>query len=341
MAAKDLTFGEIKGNIRLKKFMPVYLFHGDESYFIDQLTDLLIESALNESERDFNQTILYGADSTVAMVIDACRRYPMMAERQLVVVKEAQNLKNIDNLTNYVKNPLNSTVLVINYKNGKLDVRKKLVGEVAKTGIVFESKRIYENKVPDFIVKYLKEKQIGIDAQSTQILTDCIGNDLSKVINELDKLTIALPSGVQRITPELIEQNIGISKEFNNYELQRAIALGDILKANRIAMYFEQNPKNNPYIPTLNVLFAFFSNLIICHFDKDKSKQHIMQILGIRSEWDPRLNDYIVALKRYNPTKTMKNIALIREYDAKGKGVDNSGTPAGKLLIELVYKLTH
>jgi len=338
MATKELTFDEIKGNIRLKKFMPVYLLQGEESYYIDQLTDLLIESVLDDSERDFNQTILYGLDTNVGTLIDACRRYPMMAERQLVVLKEAQNLKNIDDLTAYVKNPLHSTVLVINYKHGKLDGRKKLTGEIAKTGIVFESKRLYENKVPDFIIKYLKEKQIEIDNQSAQILTDYLGNDLSKITNELNKLAIL---GIPRVTPDLIEQNIGISKEFNNFELQRAIALGNILKANRIAVYFEQNQKNNPYILTLLVLFTFFSNLMIIHFDKNKSKQNIMQLLGFRSEWDPRINDYMGALSRYNPTKTMKNISLIREYDAKGKGVDNSGTPAGKLLIELIYKLMH
>ncbi|MDR0547111.1 MAG: DNA polymerase III subunit delta [Dysgonamonadaceae bacterium] len=338
---KELSFEEIKGSIRLKKFMPVYLFQGDESYYIDHLTDLLLESVVDESERDFNQTVVYGLETDVATVINACRRYPMMAERQLVVVKEAQNLKNIDDLSHYVKNPLNSTVLVINYKYGKLDGRKKLTGEIAKAGIVFESKKMYDNQVPGFIVNYLKDKQIGIETQTAQILTDYLGNDLSKITNELDKLAITLPAENKRITPEIIEKNIGISKDFNNFELQRAIAFGDVLKANRIAQYFEQNQKNNPYILTLNVLFSFFSNLMICHFEQNKSKENLMPILGIRSAWDPRLNDYMDALRRYNAFKVMDNIALIREYDAKGKGFENPATPAGKLLIELIYKLMH
>ncbi|MCC8147227.1 MAG: DNA polymerase III subunit delta [Bacteroidales bacterium] len=337
--AKELSFDEIKGNIRLNKFMPVYLFQGEESYYIDALTNLLIESVLNDSERDFNQTIVYGMETDVASVINACKRYPMMSERQLVVVKEAQNLKNIDQLIHYVKNPLSSTVLVINYKYGKLDGRKKLAGEIAKVGIVYESKKIYENKVPDFIISYLRDKQINIPIQAAQILTDYLGNDLNKVVNELEKLTIALPSDETRISIDLIEKNIGISKEFNNYELQKAVANRDILKANRIAKYFDENPKNNPLILTLTVLFNFFTNLMICQFEKNQSKANLMQKLGFR--WDMQIVDYLEAAKYYKPMKTMKNIALIREYDAKGKGFGNSSTSQGKLLIELLYKLMH
>lgn len=337
--AKELSFAEIEGNIQSRKFMPVYLFQGEESYYIDALTTLLIQSVLDESERDFNQTIVYGLETDVATIINACKRYPMMAERQLVVVKEAQSLKNIDNLIHYVKNPLNSTVLVINYKYGKLDGRKKLAGEIAKVGVVFESKKIYENKVPDFIISYLKKKQIGIPVQTAQLLTDYLGNDLSKIVNELEKLSIALPSNETRITPELIEKNIGISKEFNNYELQKAVAQQDILKANRIAKYFEENPKNNPLLVTLTVLFGFFTNLMICQFEKDQSKSNLMQKLGFR--WDMQIVDYLEAMKRYKPLKTMKNIALIREYDAKGKGFGNNSVSQGKLLVELLYKLMH
>jgi len=336
--AKDLNFNEIKGNIQLKKFMPVYLFQGEEGYYIDQLTDMLIDTVLDESERDFNQTILYGLETNVGAVINACRRYPMMAERQLVVIKEAQQLKNIDELVHYVNNPLHSTILVINYKYGKLDGRKKLSGEIAKVGIVYESKKLYERDIPDFIINYLRGKQIGIGRQTTQILTDYLGTDLSKIINELDKLIIAL-AGEKQVTDILVEQNIGISKDFNNYELQKAIAAGDVLKANRIARYFEENQKNNPLIMTLNVLFGFFSNLMICHYEKDKSKTHLMATLGMK--WDFQIIDYVEAIKRYNPRKTMENIALIREYDARGKGFKNASVPPGQLLIELIYKLMH
>jgi len=336
--AKDLNFNEIKGNIQSRRFMPVYLFQGEEAYYIDQLTDMLIDTVLDESEKDFNQTIFYGLETNVAAVISACRRYPMMAERQLVVVKEAQHLKNIDELVHYVNNPLSSTVLVINYKYGKLDGRKKLSGEIAKIGIVYESKKLYDRDIPDFIISYLREKQISIQRQTTQILTDYLGTDLSKITNELDKLVIALAGGKQ-VTDTLVEQNIGISKDFNNYELQKAIAAGDVLKANRIARYFEENQKNNPLVMTLTVLFGFFSNLMICHYEKDKSKPHLMATLGMK--WDFQISDYVEAMKRYNPRKTMENIALIREYDARGKGFKNASVPAGQLLIELIYKLMH
>jgi DNA polymerase-3 subunit delta len=337
--AKDLSFNEIKGNIQMRKFMPVYLFQGDESYYIDQLTDLLMESVVDEAERDFNQTLFYGIETDVATVINACKRYPMMSERQLVVVKEAQGLKNIDDLIHYVKKPLASTVLVINYKHGKLDGRKKLSTEIDKTGVVFESKKVYENKMPDFIVGYLKGKQLGIDIQTAQVLTDYLGNDLSKVINELDKLLIALPANQKRITAELIEKNTGISKDFNNFELQKAVAMRDRVKAHRIALYFEQNQKNNPYVVTLALLFGFFANLMICQYETDRSKANLMRALGFK--WDMQITDYLEAIKNYKPAKAMKNIALIREYDAKGKGVGNSSVPPGKLLIELLYKLMH
>lgn len=337
--AKELSFQEIQGNIQLKKFMPIYLFQGEEPYFIDVLTDLIINTALDESERDFNQTIVYGSETDVNFIINTCRRYPMMAERQLVIIKEAQSLKNIEELIHYVKNPLHSTILVINHKYGKLDGRKKLAGEIAKVGISFESKKIYENKIPGFITSYLQNKQIGIDSKSAQLLTDYLGNNLSKLTNELDKLSIALPTEQKRVTAELIEQNIGISKDFNNFELQKAIANKDFLRANRIAMYFEQNPKNNPLTVTLTVLFNFFSNLMICQYEKDQSQRNLMQTLGFR--FDIQVADYLTAIRNYKPLKTLENIAFIREFDAKSKGIGNSSTSDGELLIELLHKLMH
>ncbi len=340
MAAKELTYEEIERSILNKKFSPVYFFQGEESYFIDQLTELLIRNVLDDSERDFNQTLVYGSETDVYTVITAAKRFPMMSAYQLVVVKEAQGLKNIDELVHYVKNPLKSTILVLNYKYGKLDGRKKLSGEVAKTGIIFESKKLYENKIPSFITSYLQKKGIGIDAKSAQMLTDFLGADLSKLSNELDKLIITLSGGSQkRITPELIEQNIGISKDFNNYELQSALAIRDILRVNRIINYFEHNPKNNPLVVTLSVLYGFFSNLMICHFSPDKSEAALMNLLGLRFNF--QVKDYLSAIKIYNAFKTMEIISLIRTFDAKTKGVDNPSTPDGELLKELVYKIMH
>ncbi len=337
--AKEQTFEELKRNILQKKWVPVYLFQGEEDYFIDRLTDLLLENVIDESERDFNQILLYGADSDVATVLNAARRFPMMSERQLVVVREAQSLKNIDDLIHYVSKPLNSTVLVLNYKHGKLDGRKKLAGEIAKTGIVFESKKLYDNQIPSFIISYLQDKKVTIDHQSSQILTDYLGNNLSKLTGELDKLCISLPEDQRRITPELIERNIGISKDYNNYELQDAIAVRNILKANRIIRYFEQNQKNNPFLVTLTVLYNFFSNLMICHYEADKSEANIRNVLGLRSGFQSA--SYMSAMRIYGPAKTMQIISLIRTFDAKGKGFGNTSVSPGELLKELAHKIMH
>jgi DNA polymerase-3 subunit delta len=229
--------------------------------------------------------------------------------------------------------------LVINYKYGKLDGRKKLGVEIAKTGVSFESKKLYENQIPSFIVSYLQAKQSTVDLKAAQLLTDYLGNDLSKLTNELDKLCIVLPPDKRFITAEIIESNIGISKDFNNFELQKAIAAKDILKANRIALYFKQNPKNNPLVVTLTVLFNFFTNLMICQYQTDQSQANLKNLLNFR--FDLQITDYMVALRNYKPKKVMNNISLLRECDAKGKGFGNSSISDGELLIELVYKLIH
>ncbi|GBU08376.1 DNA polymerase III subunit delta [Bacteroidales bacterium] len=338
--AKKLTFEEIKGSIINKKFSSVYLLQGEESYFIDQLTDLLLENVLEDSERDFNQTMVYGVDANVANIINVAKRYPMMSKYQLVVVKEAQALKQIDELIHYVNNPLKSTILVLNYKNGKMDGRKKLSSTIDKVGILFEAKRIYENKIPAFISSYLQDKQVTIEPKAAQMMTDFLGNKLSQICNELDKLIIYLPENQKRITPELIEQNIGISKDFNNFELQSALASRDIVKANRIINYFDKNAKNNPLLMSLSVLYNFFSNLMICHFQANKSESQLMNVLGLR--FDFQVTDYIHALKIYSPTKTMQIVELIRLSDAKSKGVGNApATDNGQLLRELTYKIMH
>jgi len=337
--AKESGFEELQGNIQRGNFLPVYLFQGEEAYYIDQLTDLLIEKALDDSERDFNQYIFYGLDSDVAVIINTCKRFPLMAERQLVIVKEAQGLKNIDDLVYYVKQPLRSTILAINFKHGKLDGRKKLSVEVAKTGIVFESKKLYDSQIPAFITNYLHKRKVKIDARSAQMLTDYLGNDLSKLTNELNKLILLLPKENAAITVELIEQNIGISKDYDNFELQKALANKDILKANRIASYYEQNPKNYPLQRTLSNLFGFFSNLMICQYEKDKSKPNLMTVLGLR--FDMQVADYLTALQKYKAGKTMQIVSLIRECDARSKGVNNTSITDGSLFKELIYKIMH
>ncbi|MBK5721519.1 DNA polymerase III subunit delta [Dysgonomonas sp. Marseille-P4677] len=334
-----MTFEQIIGDIRARKFKPVYLLMGDEPYYIDEITNLLTQTVLPEEEKDFNQSIRYGMETDVATVITMARSFPMMSEYQLIVIKEAQNLSKIEELEHYVKNPLKSTILVLNFKNGTLDKRKKLYAEIDKHGVIFESKKIPEYKIPAFITSYFQTKGLAIDAKSAQMLSDYLGNDLSKLTNEIAKLLIALPTGQKQITPNLIEENIGISKDFNNFELLKAVIEKNIFKVNQIADYFEKNPKNKPLIVTLVVLFNFYSNLMICYWAKNKTEQGIAAELGFRNPYQAK--DYVTALRNYNAFKCMEILSLLRTYDAKCKGVDNVSTPDGELLKELLYKITH
>jgi len=334
-----MTFEQIKTDISGKKYQPIYLFMGEEPYYIDELTDMLMESVVPETEKDFNQHILYGLETDVATVVSLARSFPMMSEFQLIVIKEAQNLKKIEELEVYAKNPLQSTVLVINYKNGNLDKRKKLYATIEKSGSIFESKKIPEYKTPAFINSHFTLKGYGIDQKSAQMLTDFLGNDLSKLVNEMDKLLLSIPQNEKRITAELIERNIGLSKDFNNFELLKAVVDKNVFKANQIADYFDKNPKNNPLIVTLVVLFNFFSNLMICYWEKDKSENGIAKALGFRNSFQAK--DYITALRNYNAFKSMEIISLLRTYDAKCKGVDNVSTSDGELLKELLFKIMH
>lgn len=339
MAKKEYTFEEICKDIQQKKFSPIYFLMGEESFFMDEITNRLIENVLAESERDFNQIILYGADTDCAAIINAARRFPMMSNYQLVVVREAQMVRNIEELAFYAKNPLNSTILVINHKFKTIDRRKTLASAIDKAGILFESKRVPDYKIPAFIISHLQSRGITIDPKAAQMLSDFLGNDLSKLVKELEKLSIILPPQAKRITPELVEQNIGISKEYNNFELIKALATKDILKANRIAQYFEKNPKNNPIQVTLPVLFNYFSNLLICYYTPDKSDNSLMQALGLKGNF--QLKDYQLGMKNYSAMKVFNLIGYIRTCDANSKGIDNVSASDGDLLKELLYKILH
>ena len=318
MAKKEITFEEICRDITARKFQPVYVLMGEEPFFIDQITDLLLKSVLEESERDFNQIILYGADTDAISIINAARRFPMMSEYQLIVVREAQLVRDIELLSSYVKNPLSSTILVINYKYKTLDRRRALAAATDKNGILYESKKIPDYKMPSFITSLMQQRSIGIDPKAAQMLSDFLGNDLNRLNKELDKLAIILAEKAsKRITPELIEQNIGISKEYNNFELIKALAMKDILKANRIAQYFEKNPKSNPIQMTLPVLFNYFSNLLICYYSKDRSESGLMTALGLRGTY--QVKDYLLGMKNYPAMKVFNLISDIRTTDASGK----------------------
>ena len=340
MAKNESTYEGICQDIRSKKFAPVYVLMGDEPFFIDQITDLLLENVLDESDRDFNQVMLYGADIDAVTIINAARRFPMMSKYQLIVVREAQLVRDIEVLVNYVKKPLMSTVLVLNYKYKTLDRRKSLATATDKVGVLFESKKIPDYKMPAFITSLMQQRSIGIDGKAAQMLADFLGNNLSRLSKELDKLVLLLPeNGAKRITPELVEQNVGISKEYNNFELLKAIATKDVLKANRIAQYFEKNPKNNPIQATLPVLFNYFSNLLICYYAKDRSENGLMAALGLRGAF--QVKDYVLGMRNYPAMKVFNIIHDIRITDARSKGVDNSSASDAELLKELLYKILH
>lgn len=341
MAKKEYTFEELSKDIVQKKFSCVYFFMGDEPFFMDKLTDLLINNVLSEDERDFNQLVFYGADTDAYAIINASRRFPMMSKYQLVVVREAQLVKDIEDLNHYVQNPLQSTILIINYKYKSLDRRKSLASAIDKVGVLFESKRISDYKMPAFINTFLQQQGIGIDQKAAQMLSDFLGNDLSRLNKELEKLTLLIPKNqiTKRITPELVEQNIGISKEYNNFELIKAIAIKDKLKANRIIQYFDKNSKSNPIQATLPVLFNYFSNLLICYYSKDRSETGLMQELGLKGNF--QVKDYLWGLKNYPAMKVFNLISEIRLCDARSKGIDNSSATDGDLLKELIFKILH
>lgn len=340
MAKKGITYEELCRDIAAKKFQPIYLLMGEEPFFIDQITDRLLENVLEESERDFNQMIFYGADTNATTIINAARRFPMMSKYQLIVVREAQLIRDIELLSHYAQHPLSSTVLVVDYKYKTLDRRRSLASTVEKNGILFESKKIPDYKMPGFITALLKQRSIGIEPKAAQMLSDFLGNDLNHLAKELDKLAIILAEkALKCVTPELVEQNIGISKEYNNFELIKALIAKDTLKANRIAQYFEKNPKSNPIQMTLPVLFNYFSNLLICYYTKDRSESGLMTALGLRSSYQVR--DYQAGMRNFSAMKVFNIISEIRTTDARSKGVDNVSANDADLLKELLYKILH
>lgn len=339
MAKKEITYEDITKDLRAGKYYPVYYLMGEESYYIDKISDYVIDNILTEEEKEFNLTVLYGMDTTISTVINAAKRYPMMSKYQVVVVKEAQSMRHMEELSFYLQKPLDSTILVLCHKHGVLDKRKKLAAELERSGILFESKKIKEAQLPVFITSYLKQKNIDIEPKAVAMVADFVGTDLSRLTGELDKLAITLPVGQSRVTPDLIEKNIGISKDYNNFELRSALIEKDILRANKIIKYFEENPKTNPIQMTLSLLFGFFSNLMLAYYAPEKSEQGIATMLGLRTPWQAR--EYLIAMRKFSGLKTMDIIGEIRCADAKSKGVGNSSASQGDILRELVFKILH
>lgn len=337
--AKELTYLDILADLRNKHYKPVYYLMGEEAYFIDLIADFIEENVLTEAEKGFNQTIMYGADVDIATIINSAKRYPMMSDYQVIIVREAQAVKNMDELVYYLQKPLNSTILVLCHKHGILDRRKKLAAEIQKVGVLFESKRLCDYQLPDFISNYLRQQKVDIEAKAAEMMADFVGTDLSRMVGELEKLIITLPKGQRRITPLQIEQNIGISKDYNNFELRNAIIQKDVEKANKIVKYFAENPKTNPIQLTLVVLFNFFSNLMLAYYAPVKTEEGVAAQLGLRSSWQAK--DYVAAMRMYSGIKVMQIISDIRMFDARSKGVDNSSVSDADLLKELVYRILH
>ena len=335
-----ISYRDIIDQVRRREFKPVYLLMGEESYYTDRISEFIADNVLTETERDFNQQVIYCTrETSVGDIINSARRYPMMAEYQVLIVKEAQNLLKLDELSVYVQNPMQTTILVICYKNGSVDQRKKLVTSIQKVGVVLESKKPRENELPKFISDYLKRKHVAIDQQAALMMAEYIGADLNRMASELDKLIISLPPGYNQINAALIEKNIGISKEFNNWELRTAIINKDVVKANQIINYFEANQKTNPYIVTISLLFNFFSNLMLAYYAPDKSQRGLMEQLDLRSDWF--LREYTQAMRNYNAMKTMLIIGKLRETDGKLKGVKKGNQTDGDIMRELIYFILH
>ena len=340
-----MTAPEILKDLKNRKYKPIYLLHGDEPYFIDQVSNYVEHHLLPEAEKGFNQTVLYGKDTDVMTVLNASKRYPMMADYQVVLVKEAQEMKwgsesddkkSINPLLNYLENPLPSTILVFCYKYGKFDKRKKTYKAIEKSGVVFESAPFYDSKIPAWVEGYLSEKGYRVNQQASLMLAEYLGNDLSKIANELDKLMLNVAAG-QEITLKHIHDNIGISKEYNVFELQTALGKKDAYKVNQIINYFEANPKANPIVLVLGNLNNFFTKVLVYHYVKDKLPQNLARELGVSPYF---LKDYEQAARSYNYGKTMQIIHYLREYDVKSKGVE-SNTDHGGLMKELMFKILH
>jgi len=338
VAKQETSYEQILTDLRKKVYSPVYFLMGEEPYYIDVLSDFIQNNVLSETEKEFDQTILYGKDVDINIVINAAKRYPMMGTHQVLIVKEAQLIKDWDNLVHYLSKPLKSTILVFCYKYGTPDKRKKWVLELNKVATVYESSKLRDYEVGSWISKYCKSKNVAIDEKAAAMLSDFLGTDLSKLVHELEKLVLTKPAGTQSITPELVEKNIGISKDFNVFELQAALINRDVLKANRIIHYFSENKKANPMVLVLAQLFKFFSELMLYHYLPDKSQGAVASELKINPYF---VKDYQKASQVFGAWKTMNIISFIRDTDSRYKGIDNPSTDEGDLLKELIFKILH
>ncbi|OIQ22264.1 DNA polymerase III subunit delta [Lacinutrix sp. MedPE-SW] len=323
-------------DIKNNKLAPIYLLMGEEAYYIDKISEFIENNVLAEEERGFNQMVLYGRDVTIEDIVGNAKRFPMMADKQVVVVKEAQDLsRTIDKLSDYAKNPQPSTVLVLCYKYKSVDKRKAVYKAIKKSGIVFESKKLYDNQVPDWIRRTLSTKGYKITPKASQMLVEFLGTNLAKINNELEKLQIVLPEGSE-ITPSHIEENIGISKDYNNFELRKAIGARNDAKAFKIITYFGDNPKDNPMVVTVSLLYNFFSQLLQLHGMNDKSPRSVASALRVNPYF---VSEYLDAARNFPMRKVSGIVATLREFDVKSKGVNANAVPQKDLLKELLVRI--
>lgn len=333
----EVSYADLKKAIKNKKFAPVYFLHGEEAFFIDEITDLIAAYSLTESEKDFNFTLLYGKDTGIDDVKSIANKYPMMADRQVVIVREAQDLKKLDQLTPYIENPVTSTVLVLCYKHKKVDKRTRFYKALKTNAQLFQAKPVSEQKLPQWIETYLHEQQHAIQPKAAYLLTEYLGSDLQKVTNELDKLLLDDHVG-KEITIADIEKNVGISKDYNIFELQNALGRKDVVTTTKIVNYYRANPKANP-LPMLTAsLFSYFSKLFsLIHKEDKTSNQEIAKAVGIPSFV---LDEHIKAAQRYQ-NRFDDVFEILHEYDLRARGVQDAGTPEPELMREMLYRLIH
>ncbi|MGM0611918.1 MAG: DNA polymerase III subunit delta [Bacteroidota bacterium] len=329
-------FKQIYQDLKNKVYHPVYLFHGEESFFIDKLVEVIENTVLNEMEKEFNLDILYGKDVSAQQVISTAKRYPMAANHHVVIVREAQSMQKLNDLTSYVNNPLKSTLLVLVHKHKAIDGRKSLGKSVRENGVRFQSKKLYDNQIPNWINTYLSNRNYSITPKASIMVTEYVGNDLSKIANELDKIMISLEKETQEITEQHIEQNIGISKDYNIFELQNAIGSRNTPRTYLIADYFSKNEKSFPLLRITSNLYFYFTKLMLVHKSKSKTPNDLSQVIGLH----PFLvKDYISASRNFSFGKLAEIIHILKTYDLKSKGIENSSTSDGELLKEMVFKI--
>lgn len=332
-----MTFEAIQKELDQKKYRPIYFLTGEEAYFIDKITQRIENEVLDEAEKGFNQSVLYGKDVSVQDIVSEAKRFPMMSEHQVVVVKEAQHVRGIEDLKSYAEQPQPTTILVIAYKYKKLDKRKALAKVLAKQHVLFESKKLYDNQVADWVSNQIREKGYKVSLKAVALLTESVGSDLGRMHQELEKLMLVVPKGAE-VSAEVIERNIGISKDFNNFELQKALGEGNVLKANQIVKYFAQNPKDNPLVLTITVIYSFYTKVMLVHSNPGKSPQELGGVLRVNPFF---VKDYLQAAKRYPMAKCLKIIGYIREADGRSKGLGGGDISHLDILRELLFKILH